>query len=157
MLKNKKKMSTLKLHTVYWLIGINVILICNATYRGFQTYSNIFGEKLIGREVSAVVFTAAETSPAESLSVEEYVMKEVRKAGLSTIEVSCLIKNESGWNPYALNKNSDGSFDVGLWQMNDVHNKREIAFDYKKSTKWAIEKRLHDGNWSAWYGFNKCK
>lgn len=30
----------------------------------------------------------------------------------------CIMKHESGGNANAVNQNSDGSFDVGLWQIN---------------------------------------
>jgi hypothetical protein len=38
---------------------------------------------------------------------------------------------------------------MGLWQINSIHKgaiRVKDRFDYKASTKWAIEKRLHDGN-----------
>jgi len=93
-------------------------------------------------------------------SMKEWVRTEIEKAGLSWTEVDCLIRNESGWNQYAYGINTNGSTDFGLWQWNSLHKEKvsvECRWDYKCATKKAIEKRLHDGNWSAWYGFNKCK
>ncbi len=33
----------------------------------------------------------------------------------------CIMNAESGGNAYAVNQNSGGSFDVGLWQINDMN------------------------------------
>lgn len=33
----------------------------------------------------------------------------------------CIIKHESGGNANAVNQNSGGSYDVGLWQINDFN------------------------------------
>jgi len=30
----------------------------------------------------------------------------------------CIVSHESGGNAHAINENSNGSFDVGLWQVN---------------------------------------
>ena len=95
-------------------------------------------------------------------TMKEWVKAEVEKNGLDWNQVDCLIHRESGWNPWAYNiSNDNNTTDFGLWQINSIHKKTatvECRWDYKCATKWAIAKRLHDGNWSAWYGFNKfCK
>lgn len=93
-------------------------------------------------------------------TMKEWIKMEVEKAGLDWEEAECVIKNESGWNEYAQGVNNNKTTDSGIFQINSIH-KNTISlmdrFDYKKATKWAIEKRLHDGNWSAWYGSKKCK
>ena len=89
-------------------------------------------------------------------SMKNWVEREVRLAGLNWEEVYCLIKHESNWNPWAYNFNNNGSSDFGIFQINSIHKETisvENRFDYKIATKWAINKRLNDGNWSAWYGW----
>ena len=116
-------------------------------------------------QASSPAFTYWQSLPSNSdkvLSVKEYVRIEVEKAGLDWEEVYCLIQHESGWNDYAYNlNNSNKSSDFGLWQINSIHKSTISVKDrlnYKESTKWAIEKRLHDGNWDAWYGYlYNCK
>jgi len=81
------------------------------------------------------------------------VMALIQEAGLNMYEAYMIIQCESHWNPDAINtKNTNGSYDSGLWQINSIH--KDISnlhkFDYIKSTKWAITKRLHDGNWNSW-------
>ena len=95
------------------------------------------------------------------LTMKEWVKIEVEKAGLDWNEVYCLIQHESGWNDYAYGFNTNKSSDLGLWQINSIHKGTisvEDRFNYKTATKWSIEKRLRDGNWSAWYGWlNYCQ
>lgn len=91
--------------------------------------------------------------PYDAEEIRKYVRQEAVKAGLNPDEVEKIVKCESGFNPNAVNKrNKNGTRDSGLWQINSVHKRISEAakFDYKAATKWAITKRLHDGNWSAW-------
>ena len=85
--------------------------------------------------------------------IKEYVRNEAKKAGLNSKEVEAIINCESRWDPQAKGHNKNGSYDLGLWQINSIHKNITDAekLDYKTATKWAIEKRLRDGNWSAWY------
>ena len=85
--------------------------------------------------------------------IKSYVLNEAKKLGLNTREVEIIVNCESKWNDKAYNdKNSNGSTDSGLWQINSIHKSISDAdkMDYKASTKWALSKRLRDGNWSAW-------
>lgn len=150
---NKKNMTKTKINIIYLLIIANLFIY---EYAAYKWYNYLHGD--------AIVTEAAIASPAKAasrdveLSVEEYVMKEVEKVHLDKKEVSCIIRHESGWNQYAINKNNNGTYDLGLVQINDIHNvPREKAFDYKFAIKWMIDKRLHDGNWNAWNGYKKCK
>lgn len=84
----------------------------------------------------------------------EYVRQEAINAGIDPDEVEKIVRCESRFNPNAVNsRNLNGTKDMGLWQINSIHRKisDKDKLDYKASTKWAIAKRLHDGNWSAWY------
>lgn len=85
--------------------------------------------------------------------VKAYVLGEIKAAGLNVRQAEALVNCESTWNYKAVNKmNRNGSNDKGLWQINSIHKNISDAekLDYKASTKWAIAKRLADGNWSAW-------
>jgi len=86
--------------------------------------------------------------------IKEFVRLEAIRAGLNPDEVEKIVKCESNFNPQAVNnKNRNGTKDSGLWQINSIHKRISDTdkFDYKVATKWAMAKRLHDGNWSAWY------
>lgn len=85
--------------------------------------------------------------------IKDYVRAEAKKAGLNSREVEAIINCESRWVTDAKGVNRNGSYDLGLWQINSIHKNISDAekLDYKSATKWAITKRLRDGNWSAWY------
>ena len=113
---------------------------------------NLFEQPSIGLTVPR--------AKAEEPTMKEWIRVEVEKAGLNWNEVDCLIQNESAWKNWNNNWNTNGTVDSGLWMINSVHKgtiSLEDRYNYKTATKWAISKRLHDGNWSAWYGVNNCK
>lgn len=67
-----------------------------------------------------------------------------------------IAKAESGLNPKAVNeKNSNGSSDYGLFQINSIHNPtEEQKFNAEENIK--MSKRIYDarGNWTAWSAYN---
>jgi hypothetical protein len=89
---------------------------------------------------------------AEEQDMRLWVLNEVKKAGLNIKEAETIINCESQWHPDAIGVNKNGTYDVGLWQINSIHKNMTNAdkMDYKEATKWAIEKRLRDGSWDAW-------
>jgi hypothetical protein len=102
----------------------------------------------------------ATVEPIKELTVKEYVKQEIEKAGLDFNQVDCLIDHESGWDVNKYHINNNKTIDTGLWEINSVHENIKMAdtFNYKLATRWAIAKRLHDGNWNAWFGYlNNCK
>jgi hypothetical protein len=96
----------------------------------------------------------------ENLSVEEQVWyildKEYKFTLKEKIKALAIIQCESGFDQYAINKNTNGSLDLGLWQINEPSHKskgltRACAFDIACATKFAIEQiYLPQGNWNAW-------
>ena len=87
--------------------------------------------------------------------MHEYVLQQAEEAGLDRYEVWALINCESNWNDTIVSKlNSNGTRDYGLWQISLPTHSNTISYkdalDYRKATTWAINKRLNDGNWSAW-------
>lgn len=89
----------------------------------------------------------------EQTEMKKWVLNRVQEAGLDPHTVNIIINCESKWNPDAMGVNTNKSVDLGLWQINSIHKDISNAdkLDYKKATEWAIDKRLKDGNWNAWY------
>jgi hypothetical protein len=57
---------------------------------------------------------------------------------------------ESRMNPSAINSNSNGTRDCGVFQINDVHGLPDsFRFDVEKSTEWTID-YIMAGRQSAW-------
>lgn len=70
--------------------------------------------------------------------------------------VEKIINCESKWDVFAIGVNKNGTKDIGLMQINDIHRlSNEFRFDYKKAIDWSIEKRIRDNGWSAWSCINK--
>lgn len=85
-------------------------------------------------------------------SMKDYVLEEVKEAKLDPFEAYMIIQCESRWNTEQITIEPNDTVSTGLWQINSIHTdiKNSDKLNYKSATKWAIKKRLHDGNWSSW-------
>lgn len=64
-----------------------------------------------------------------------------------------IAKSESGLRPDAIGKNTNGTYDMGIFQINDVHSKRisrADRLDFEKNIRFAYKLRKEQKNWSAW-------
>lgn len=85
-----------------------------------------------------------------------YIANELSRANLNPPEAFTVIWGESRGDRNAYNINTNKTADIGIWQINTIHIKSgsitlECAAEIRCATKWAIEKRLKDGSWGAWY------
>ena len=144
-IKNQLKLASYIL-TSYLLLMI--------TLTGLIEVYNFVTDPIKQEMIAEVLVPSVHAEP----SMKEWIKNEIEKAGLDWNIASKLIECESKGDDYAYNINTNGTTDFGIWQINSIH-KSTISprerFDYKIATKWAIEKRLHDGNWSAWVCSNK--
>lgn len=56
-------------------------------------------------------------------------------------------KVESGNNPLAFNKNRNGTYDIGIMQINTVHLPTLAKFGISKDDLWNPETNIHVGAW----------
>jgi len=80
----------------------------------------------------------------EIISLRVLCLKLCQQANLTDDEantIMAVISAESGWNPKAINKNSDGSIDYGLCQYNSY---------------WYISKMKLITQWEALNDYEKC-
>lgn len=63
-----------------------------------------------------------------------------------------IVKCESNFNQYAINLNTNGTYDLGIWQINDIHGiSRGDRFDINRATAFAYKIYQNRGNnFSAW-------
>lgn len=64
-----------------------------------------------------------------------------------------IAKAESGIRPDAIGKNTNGTYDMGVFQINDCHSKRisrQDRLDFEKNIRFAYKLRKEQGNWNAW-------
>ena len=128
------------------IMAIGVIQIGNFTIKAYKEIAYFISNPI-------PAYAIADVEIADKIPMREWVLNEVKKAGLDVDYVDRLINCESKWNNWAVAWNKNGSIDYGIWQINSIHKGTisvEDRFDYKEATDWAIQKRLHDGNWSAW-------
>ena len=87
--------------------------------------------------------------------IEKYICE---KFGQYDCRVAlAIVQAESGFNDQAMGVNTNGSVDLGLWQINFPTRKGTIspkdALDPYKATDWAYAKYKRDGNFNAWVAF----
>ena len=130
-----------------FLLTILILSIAFAGYWGYMSYWPIYTHAAIAIERPKI---DARTLPDHvwDILTEEYNLTLTEK-----IKALSIIDCESKWNPYAINKNLDGSYDIGLWQLNEKYHDitRECGFDVYCSTRYAMDKiYLPQKNWDAW-------
>lgn len=87
--------------------------------------------------------------------IKEYICE---KFGMYDCKTAlAIVQAESGFNDQAINSNTNGSTDLGCWQINFPTHIKTIspvdALDCYKATDWAYEKYQRDGNFNAWVAF----
>lgn len=73
----------------------------------------------------------------------------------------CIVSHESGGNAHAMNYNTNGSTDVGLWQINSVNwggcNGGKAPCDPNQNLNCAIKVYQGSGNsWKPWSTHSAC-
>jgi hypothetical protein len=93
----------------------------------------------------------------QKLSVKDYAWEQAKKNGLDPVNFVVIIFHESRWNTEAIGVNKNKTYDAGLLQINSIHKDISLSdkLDPYKAIDWAIKKRLHDGNYSAWVAANQ--
>lgn len=78
-------------------------------------------------------------------------------AGQLGREALCIAKMESGFRTDAVNHNANGTYDLGIFQINDVHGMSWAArMDPDQNIRKAYEIRMNWGSWNAWMARTKC-
>lgn len=144
----------------------------------WKLYGNYISVALLGALVGASLMTyyvnAHKTSPktiGQTIIPKVEVVKAVetpctydpltylrcrgRQLGINDYEITKIIqvmKCESGLRPDAINKNKNGTFDIGIGQINDVHSKRisrQDRMDFVKNIDF-VYKLYQEQNLRPW-------
>ena len=70
--------------------------------------------------------TMAPTQPSSSLAVDPCLMPAAQRHGVNPHILRAILQVESGMRPHVVNRNRNGSIDVGMAQINSIHF-RELA------------------------------
>lgn len=92
------------------------------------------------------------------IDTKEEIQEEiVRVFGESAENALCIARMESGYRADATNQNTNGTWDLGSFQINDVHG---MSWDDRMDarTNIAKAKEIRDawGSWRAWMAAQKC-
>ena len=112
-----------------------------------------FGEKEIYEKIKGQKISEAKTE-----TVEQIIRRISRDEGVDPELALRVAKCESGLNPGAVNKNTDGSMDRGLYQINTRWHPEiqiDVAFDPEKSTRFFC-KAFKSGHLNWWDATKKC-
>lgn len=85
------------------------------------------------------------------------VGEELGKSNQEILMMIRIAKAESGLRPDAINKNSNGTFDLGVFQINDVHSKRisrTDRMDFVKNIRFAWQLQTEQG-FNPWVVYKK--
>ena len=99
---------------------------------------------------------ASNIAPSEVVEVKELTIEEkIAKTFPENPELMIAVfKAESGLDPLAFHKNTNGSHDIGIAQINSIHGGDDLElFDVDKNLKVAREVYDKQGI-GAWYGFS---
>lgn len=154
MTRNKKGRFA-KRHTFIILGAVFVWMVVLATIVRFYKawYDTI---ELVDPRASFIVSKAHASETISCENPKGYLLCKAYKGEITWEEydkMSRIIACESGWNPEAVNVNTNGSIDTGLVQRNSIHKKtlsNADSFDYKKAIDWMVAKSRRDGGFGAW-------
>lgn len=135
-----------KLNKVRNIVFIGISLFALGMLLGNKVYTEYILEKYV-----TVPEVKAQEVPKETM--KEWVLRTVKEAGIDPYEAYAIINCESHWNDLAINKNKDGSFDIGLFQINERYWKntdRKCKLDFRCNTFQAIEIYKKSNSWKAW-------
>ena len=106
---------------------------------------------LIVSQTSIVAISPIVNNPLLFLVVEK-----AEEHNLNVAEVIAVVDCESSFDPSAKNFNDNGTWDYGLWQINDVWGiPRELREDPEWATEWAMDEYIK--NPKIWVCYRKLK
>jgi len=146
-----------------FLLGIVYTIFTVFIWIQFINASMAYFEPLLTKPVAIVTSHKPHTAIVEVETIledEVYMADALKQAGLNVSESFTVVWSESRGDKNAYHINTNNSVDIGIWEINSVHLDSgsitlECMTSLECSTDWSIAKRLHDGNWSAWYGARK--
>jgi len=116
-------------------------------YKHYETQTNQTLKQI--RRLSAKL-NNPERSEKE-ISVKDEILRQAREYGVDEETALKIAVCESNLDPLAVNCNTNGTNDLGVYQINDIHKiSNECRLDYKCNIKWAMEEMSKNG-FGAWY------
>lgn len=136
-----------KIIIILFLVVLSLPTLVSFTYERYVKLVPVFLGQAYRLEVNNLIeinisFYIQEYASKEKIPIEisKAIMLKALSSNIPVNLAFSLAKNESSYNPLAYNKNTDGSYDFGLFQLNsssfgDVKNKYK---DINKNTNVAL-------------------
>lgn len=118
-------------------------------------FASLFGQPMDNKicSLKAVICTNERVE-----YVEEYIETKLDQNCLNGRLGVKIAMCESGLRLDAINVNKNGTKDVGVWEINDIHGLSDnCRYSLECSTDWVINKVKHDGGFYAWTCLKKIK
>ena len=96
--------------------------------------------------------------PCGESSKQESISSWCAKGSWNKANCECIMKHESGGNAHAVNQNAGGSYDVGLWQINDQNwsSCSGGGAPCDPSTNLACAKKVYAWGGNTWKLWSTC-
>ena len=85
---------------------------------------------LVWAHTSAQGQTTATTQPSSGLAFDPCLKPAAQRHGVNPLILRAILQVESGMRPHVVNRNRNGSIDVGLAQINSIH--------FRELSQWGI-------------------
>lgn len=167
--KKTNKAFRIAKYSLYFLIATLIMSGC------FQIYAFISDRQFRSPVVLQIPWTLREKTPnlisptgspsaglihqvyaeAKELTNEEYIRAKFGDHGDVAVAIA---KAESGLREDAIGQNTNGTIDVGCWQVNSIHLKKEnltleTLLDCKKATDWVYDNLYLYQGFNPWVAF----
>lgn len=108
-------------------------------------------------EVMVKPVQAKEPFCYDAISCIRDVGEELKKSNTEITTMVRIAKCESGYRTDAMNKNNNGTFDRGIYQLNSIHKdiSNEDAFNFEKNIRYAWNMQTKQGT-TPWNSSIKC-
>lgn len=160
--KNKRyagKLTKRKKNQVTWLIILTLTIIAGL---GLKIHGNMVGTEIVLAQNYEQVSINKKTE--KDLTIQEHIWGILKdEYYLSTDEIitaMTIIKCESKFDPYAIGVNTNGSKDIGVWQVNEPSHRdkkgysRACMFDVYCQTRFIMDNIYSESGWNPWTCFN---
>ena len=117
-----------------------------------------YGFQEVAYSSSSAYIVALRSIPGltDRIMEKDWVLRRVEKVGFNADVIDDIITCESGWRHEATHLNKNGTKDIGLWQINDIHGLSvEDRMDIYKSTEFAIKLLNSKRGFNHWVCFRQ--
>lgn len=155
-----KEYNELKVRNSY--LGVIVLGVLAGIILGktLWDYTHQTSPKPAGRTIMPKVEEVVAVETPCTYDPLTYLRCRGKQLGINDYEITKIIqvmKCESGLRPDAINKNKNGTFDIGIGQINDVHSKRisrQDRMDFVKNIDF-IYKLYQEQGLNPWVCYRK--